>query len=80
MQLYAVPLRAARNIGQLDTFRFEFVANSIGLGKILRFLGLKPCADLRFDGCVLFAGFGDDVVLAAAPFALAAFFAPRRLS
>ena len=66
MQLCANPLCAARDIGQLDAFRLEFVADPIGLGKILRLLGLKPCADLRFDGCVLFAGFGDDVVLAAA--------------
>ena len=58
-----LPDRAALYIGDLDALGFQLIPDTVGLGKILRFLRLVPLEDQGIDCRVALAG---DGVLSAA--------------
>ena len=55
-----LPLGAAGDVGDLNPRCLQLVADTVGLGEVLRLLRLGAGADLRFNVGVLLAGLADD--------------------
>ena len=70
----ALPLRAVRHIGHLDALCLQLVADAVGLGEVLRLLGVCALTDQRLDGLVRRAVLGDDGERTRVCAAAAAFF------
>ena len=47
--LYALPLGAAGHVGDLDALGLQFIADAVGLGKVLGLLGVSTVADQLLD-------------------------------